>query len=141
MCISRNVFFIFTHKYNIVIFCIFINQAAFNKLFHQVQRKFSFFCQILYDSCIGFTARRKSEFASLHRFRSHFCSIFSNQHLHCLWECLFKEFHYKVNRIAAFTLAVPEPFISPYSQAVMLFPSVFVSTLYQLFSLRTEKLF
>ena len=47
----------------------------------------------------------------------------------------YTHLHYEIYWIAAPALAVPEPFISPYRQAVVTFPTVFFSAAYEGFSL------
>lgn len=59
----------------------------------------------------------------------------SGQHLHRFGEGLAVKFHHKIHRKATLALAVPEPFVSADSQAVVGFPAVFFSAAHQRFAL------
>ena len=61
-------------------------------------------------------------------------AFFPDQHFHCFRECCIIKFHYKIYRITSFTLTMPIPSVSGYRYTVMLFPTVFSATFYQLFS-------
>ena len=55
------------------------------------------------------------------------CAFFSCQQFNGFGEALAEKLHDKINGAAAFALAVPVPFVSPDSQAVVPLPAVFIS--------------
>ena len=54
-------------------------------------------------------------------------SFFACEKFHGFGKALAEKLHDKINGAAAFALAVPVPFVSPDSQAVVPLPAVFIS--------------
>ena len=67
------------------------------------------------------------------------CAFFSRQQFYGFGKALSEKLHDKINGCAAFALAVPVPFVSPDSQAVMPFPTVFLSGAGKLLALSLQK--
>ena len=123
--ITGNPRFILSHKHNVVVLGILINQSFLIELLNQFFRDVSL-TEIGHRSCNISISWRKSEI-----FRRScdavVCRCFSNQQRHCFRKGFPKELHYKFNRVASFALAMAEPFVSLNGQTVMPFPSVLVS--------------
>ena len=67
------------------------------------------------------------------------CAFFSCQHFNGFGKALAEKLHDKINGAAALALAVAIPFVAPDGQAVVPFPSVFLSGAFQRFSLRLQE--
>lgn len=55
------------------------------------------------------------------------CAFFSCQQFYGFGKTLSEKLHDKINGCAAFALAVSVPFVSPDSQAIVPFPTIFLS--------------
>ena len=131
--ITRNPRFILSHKHDIVVPGILINQAFLAELLNQFFRDVSL-TEIGYRSCNISVSWRKPEIFRRSSCCAVVCRCFSNQHQHCFREGFPKELHYKFNGVTAFALAIAEPFISLNGQTVMPFPSVLASAFCDLFT-------
>ena len=140
MGISWNTICISADKHHIMVLLFFINIPTADPFLHQIFFNPSVFCQISDDSIIIFLflwqpeVRGRGGAGTVPAF-----AFLPGQHLDSFRKRSIVKFHHKIHRIATSPLTVPVPPISRHCYTVMLFPTVFLSTLHQLFSLCVQK--
>ena len=122
--------FISADEYGVVMGGFLVNIAAGNEKARHIFINAAGFGKIPFHLFGGGAAGRQSEVGEgrgAWSVRRRGGSFFACQQFNGFGEALAEKLHDKINGAAAFALAVPVPFVSPDSQAVVPLPAVFIS--------------
>ena len=124
------------HEYGVVVGCILVNIAAGKEKARHIFVNAAGGCKVVPRCSVFRAAGRQSELRGVLR---RCVSLFSCEKFNGFGKAPAKKLHDKINGAAALALAVAIPLVAPNGQAVVPFPSVFLSGAFQRFSLRLQE--
>ena len=130
MGVSRYAAFISADEYGVVVGGFLVNIPAGKEKARHIFINAAGCCEVVPRYAVVGATGRQSEVRNgrgAWSVRRWGCAFFSCQQFYGFGKTLSEKLHDKINGCAAFALAVSVPFVSPDSQAIVPFPTIFLS--------------